>query len=372
MKTKINFDLKFYLKITLFIFVFFAIPTHAQYGLACSEYGVMAYEDYSGYCKCLSGYVFQDDGISGTRCVNANLVCTDKYGYGARYDSLSGSCECSYGYVFGKDSIGRTQCITDDKSCQNQLGYNSSATYGGQCKCNYGYVIENGQCVDGDMVCKSDHGYNSSYDDLNNKCECDNGYTLDDKKQCVEKHNSAYFKLLDIDIDREFILVESQHDYQKYILGYGIGCWDYALESYEGQNLVINMGTDFIVDFFDTIVLQNHNQTCSIMDVDWTTEEEFEVEEESVYIPPISVNTPNVIEPEPTPKIETRSIELTRGIETNSDKTDNKGNNDAKINQPTSAESTLESQATSSKNTPSKEPLSKKYNWITRFFSWFF
>src|SRR6056297_1670507 len=158
--------------------------TEAQYGSACSEYGVMAYEDYSGYCKCMSGYVFQDSYL-GKQCVNANTVCHDKYGYGSSYDSLSGSCECDYGYVWGEDMFGDLQCVSEDQACKDQLGLHSRATYGGQCECSYGYVIDTNlfgdkQCVDGDQVCHDDHGYHSSYNSLSNKCECDDDYTFDD------------------------------------------------------------------------------------------------------------------------------------------------------------------------------------------------
>lgn len=225
----------------------------------------------------------------------------------SRYDSLSSSCECSYGYVFGKDSIGRTQCITDDKACQNQLGYNSSASYGGQCECDSGYVIEDDQCVDGNQVCRSDHGIYASYNDYANKCECDDDYTFDDDNQCVKKHNSAYFTLLDINEDSDKLLVQSQYDYQNYIIEFGIGCWDYAVESYEGNNLVINMGTDFSVDMFDTLVLPNHDQNCSITGVDWTSDDSFpEPEEYDVYYnvsPAQTYTPPATFEQTPEPEV---------------------------------------------------------------------
>lgn len=269
------------------------------YSSACSQYGVMAMEDFSGNCTCMSGYVFQDSYL-GSTCVSANSVCHDEYGYNSSYNSLYNKCECSYGYVMGEDSIGRTQCITDDKSCQNQYGYNAEASYGGKCECRYSYAFDKDifgdlQCVDGDQMCHGNHGYNSSYDNISNECECDDGYTADDNNQCIEKHNSAYFTLLDISEDGDELLIQSQHNFQNYIIEYGIGCWDYTIESYERSKLVINMGTDFSVDMFDTLVLPNHDQNCSIMGVESTHDDSFPEPEEEVsnwYVPPAQKYTP--------------------------------------------------------------------------------
>lgn len=291
---QVNFQVLLFVAVAFGGF-FFIQTANAQYGSACSEYGIMAYEDYSGYCKCMSGYVFQDSYL-GKQCVSADSVCRDEYGSMSRYDSLSGSCECSYGYVLGKDSIGRTQCISDDKSCQNQLGYNSRATYGGQCECDYGYVIDGGQCEDGDSVCRSDHGINSKYNSLSNRCECNSGYTFDDDNRCIEKHNSAYFTLLDISEDSDELIIKSQYDSRNYIIEFGMGCWDYAIETYEGGNVVVNMGTDFSVDIFDILVLPNHDQNCSIMGVEWTLDDSFPEPEEndfSYYTPVNSYTEPS-------------------------------------------------------------------------------
>lgn len=256
----------------------------AQYGLACSEYGVMAFENYSGMCECRSGYVFQES-YDSTRCVSADQVCHEKYGYGSDYDTLSDSCECSYGYTFGKDSIGRTQCISESQACENELGYHSRSTYGGGCECSYGYVIDGGECKSGDSVCQNDHGYHSTYDDLSNRCECDTDYTFDDNYQCVEKQHNVYFRLLDTNFDDSELIIKSEYDYKNYIVRYGVGCFDYAISTYEGSNLVVNLGTDYDVDTFDTIVLQNHSQTCSILSREVTWDDSFpeEVAEEEEY-----------------------------------------------------------------------------------------
>lgn len=330
-------------------FLFSTQDVQAQYGSACSEYGVMAYES-GGYCKCMSGYVMGTDFLGNKSCVSGTSHCQDKYGYNARYDSLSGSCECGYGYVMSKNMFGDLQCISDDQACKDQYGINARASYGGKCECRSGYGFQEQyggtQCVSFDSICYDRLGANSDYDSLSDsctcdsgyeltqksyssgleckscfakyglhsswnylsdECECDDGYTLDDDGQCVEKHNSAYFTLLDISEDGDELLVQSQYDYQNYIIEFGIGCWDYAIESYEGGSLVINMGTDFSVDMFDTLVLPNHDQNCSIMGVDWTSDDSFPEPEEDdayYYVPPIQTYTPPAtLEQAPEPEV---------------------------------------------------------------------
>jgi len=279
---------------------------------ACKDqYGYNARASYTGGCECRSGYVFGTNMFGDEQCVDADNVCSEKYGYGSEYDSLSGSCDCRYGYVWGDNG----QCITDDQACKDQLGIHSRHTYGDQCKCSSGYIIgSNGKCSYGDTVCRSDHGIYASYDSLSNKCECDNGYTFDDDLQCVKKHNSAYFTLLDISLDGDELIIESQNDFQKYLIEFGTGCWDYAIETYEQASVVVNMGTDFSIDLFDTLVLPNHDQNCSILSVDWTNEYTFEDEviETYVYTPPVQEYTPAPI---PTYTQEPASAEETADTE---------------------------------------------------------
>lgn len=264
----------------------------------------MAYDAGGGYCKCMSGYVFQDSYF-GTQCVSGNTVCHEKYGYGSSYVSYSDSCECDYGYVWGEDIFGDAECVSEDQACKDQYGYNARATYGGQCECSYGYVIDGGKCVYGDQVCRNDHGYHSSYNSLSNACECDDEYTFDDNYQCVEKQHNVYFKLLDInpENDKE-LLIQSDYDSRKYIVRVGVGCFYTSIARYEGKNLVVNLGTDYEVDMFDTVVLQDHGQTCSIMHKERTFDDSFpEPEEEEdysyYYIPPANTYTPASVTPEP-------------------------------------------------------------------------
>lgn len=277
-------------------FSLLAAPDRAEAQYGCSDYGSFAYEDYSGSCVCMAGYVFKDDYL-GTRCVSGDSVCSDKYGYGSDYDSLSGSCECRYGYVFGKNSIGQTECISDDQACKNQLGYHARSTYGDKCECSYGYVIDGGECVDGNSLCRQRHGSYVSYDSLDNSCECDDGYTLDDDNECVKKQNNVYFKLLDINETDDSILVKSDYSGQKYILEHGIGCSLY-IEIYLNRNLVINLGTDFDVDNRDTIVLPDQSATCSITYHERTFDDSFPDEEEVYDAPSYYPETYTQEEPE--------------------------------------------------------------------------
>jgi hypothetical protein len=60
------------------------IPKSTNALSGCLDYG-MAYEDLSGYCKCMNGYVW---GYSFGKkyCISANQACIDDYGYGATAD----------------------------------------------------------------------------------------------------------------------------------------------------------------------------------------------------------------------------------------------------------------------------------------------
>jgi len=300
--------------------------TYAQYGYnsACSSYGSMAYES-GGYCQCMSGYVMGTDFLGNKSCVSGTSHCQDKFGYNARYDSLSDSCECGYGYVLSKNMFGDLQCISDDQACRDDYGLNARAAFGGKCECRSGYGFQeqygSTQCVSFDSICYDRLGTNSDYNSLTDSCgcddryelseksygdgleckscfskyglnsswsysadscECDDGYTLSDAGKCVEKHNSAYFTLLDIS-DDDRIIVESQHNFEKYIIDYGFGCPSYLVDNYEQDSIVINMGTDFSVDRFDTLVLQDHDRNCSITSVDWTSDFTFEEESSPAY-----------------------------------------------------------------------------------------
>ncbi len=296
---KININILFFFGVLILLSTFFFHTAYA-YG-ECSQYGFMATYDFlSGGCKCMSGYVFGKDILGQTSCVDANSICTDKYGYHSRYNSLSESCECSYGYILGKDSIGRTQCVSPDSICTDQLGYN--ATYNSvydRCECRSGYVIDGGQCTYGNSVCHSKNGIYSSYNSINKRCECDDGYTLDDSNQCVKKQNNVYFTLKELDTDERKAIIRSDYDYKYYLISYNYGCYASSFRRYLNQQIVINLGTDFDLDTWDKIVLQNDNETCDITqrekaDSDTTLQPK---EEEIFYFAP----QPSVVAtPQPT------------------------------------------------------------------------
>ena len=251
----------------LVVFVFVLIlgaKAHAFYD--CSSYGFYAYSDGLGYCKCMSGYVWGTDYFGNRVCVSGDSKCIEQYGIMSTYDSFSGKCECSYGYLFGTDSIGRTQCISDDSFCRNKLGYNSKYNIlTDSCECNYGYELSYKTFGSG-YECKScsmKYGFHSSYDSLLKKCECDNGYTLKDG-ECVEKHNSAYFKLKEVNADNREAIIKSDYTGSCYHISYGIGCFSSSIKRYVNNDIVVNMGTDFYVDAWDWLVLQNDNEECNL------------------------------------------------------------------------------------------------------------
>ncbi len=274
----------------IFIIVILFIPKPSQSYGDCSEYGFWATYDYlSGGCKCMSGYVFGKDILGNTTCVSGNSVCYDKYGYSSRYDSLTNSCECSYGYVFGKDSIGRTQCISENQACQNQYGYNSRSTYGGKCECSSGYEFTQKSYGSGleCQSCFSKYGIHSSYDYLGKQCGCDDGYTLKNGT-CVEKQNNVYFTLKELDTDNKEAIIRSDYDLRYYFIKYNSGCYASSFRRYLNDKIVVNLGTDFDLDRWDKIVLQDDNETCDItyrekVDSSFTLEEPQENADVQVY-----------------------------------------------------------------------------------------
>jgi len=235
------------------------------------EYGFSSrYDSLSDSCKCSYGYILGKDSIGRTQCISESTYCTSKLGISSRYNTLTDSCECSYGYILGKDSIGRTQCISQDSYCQNELGYNSTYdVLSDACECRFGYVINGGKCENGTSVCHSKHGIYSSYSDLQNKCECDTDYTLDESGQCVEKQNNVYFSLEELDTENQQAIIRSDYDYRYHLISYGIGCYDSSFERYLNRQIVVNLGTDFNLDLFDKIVLQDDDQVCDITHIEY-------------------------------------------------------------------------------------------------------
>jgi len=281
-----------------------------------SKYGYGATSDYlGGGCKCMSGYIMGKDFLGKPSCVSENEACKDQYGYNAR-STYGGKCECSYGYVFGKDSIGRIQCISTDSACNDQLGYNSKYnSLSDKCECSYGYELslKSGgglNCV----YCSTKYGTHSSYDSSSKKCECDDGYTLDNDSQCVEKQNNVYFTLKELNTDEKKAIVKSDYDYRYYLISYNSGCYSSSFKRYLGHKIVINLGTDFYLDTWDNIVLQDDNETCDIAHKEYansstTLEPEEELSYNFIPAPATSpaptqiIKTPIIPESAPAPII---------------------------------------------------------------------
>lgn len=280
--------------ISLLLIAILYTGTVRAYG-ECSQYGLMViYNSYSNTCECMSGYTFATK-YGTTQCVSLSSICTDKYGYQSRYNSLTNSCECSYGYTLGKDSIGRTQCISLSSICTDQLGYHASYnSYTDKCECGYGYVISGGTCKNGNSVCQTQHGSNSEYNNQTNKCECDSGYTFNESNQCVKKQNNVYFYLKEVNTDDKQAIIKSDYNNNYYLITYGNGCYSFSINRYLNKKIVLNLGTDFDVDRWDTMVLQDDDEVCDIrsvekVDSDYT----LETEDAPVYY----LNIPKVQQP---------------------------------------------------------------------------
>ncbi len=314
-----------FISVFLFTTGIYSVKDKAYAYGECDQYGFMAtYDILTDSCKCMSGYVFGKDIMGNATCVSGSGVCSDKYGYNSKYDSISNSCECSYGYTFGKDSIGRTKCVSYDSICTDKLGYSSRYnSLEDICECSYGYLISEGKCVHGETYCSSKHGLYSSYDSTSNICECDDGYTFDDDNECVKKQNNVYFLLKELDTDSKLAIIKSDYDYKYYLVSYGTGCYATSFRRYLNKQIVVNLGTDFHVDRWDRIVLQNNNEVCDIRSVEkvdslFTLEEEEDIE--YYYVPPptpvTTIVTPYQIStPEPVEEVVETKVEATTTLE---------------------------------------------------------
>lgn len=260
--------------------VIFPVSVSAQtyYGSSCSQYGLMAYES-GGYCKCRAGYVFGADFLGNNRCVLADSVCRDQLGTMSRYNSYSGNCECTSGYI-----ISGGQCKSRDSICRDQLGVMSHySSLSGSCECTSGYVISGGECKSGSSVCRAKHGIYSSYKSYTKTCECDSGYTLNDHGQCVKKQNNVYFKLIDVNTDDRKAIIKSEYDSRQYLITYGVGCLSSTINRYKNRSIVINLGTDYDVDAWDTVILQDDSQTCDIVRRERTHKNTLDIEDGYSY-----------------------------------------------------------------------------------------
>lgn len=231
----------------------------------CNQYGPMAMYDGFSSCKCMSGYSFGIDFMGNKSCISDYELCKDEYGYNATADLYTGKCKCQPGYGFGEDSLGRTQCVSLNSICSDDLGIHSSYdSLTDQCECSYGYIIKGGTCVDGDYYCSSQYGIYSDYNTSSNKCECDYGYTFGANGQCVEKQNNVYFTLKELDTDNKKAIIKSDYDNSYYSVTYNSGCYTTSFKRYLNHQIVVNLGTDFSLDTWDKIVLQDDDEVCDI------------------------------------------------------------------------------------------------------------
>ena len=238
--------------------------------LCQNQYGPMArYNSLYNKCECASGYLFGKNIFGETYCVSGDSICKDQYGSMAQYNSLSGKCECGLLYIFGKDSLGNTKCIHKEEWCRNKYG--SNAKYNllkDDCECKSGYELtikRSGglECVS----CLLKYGPNSTYDSISGKCKCNYGYTLDENNQCVKKQNNVYFLLKELDLNNRKAVVKSEYDQKEYIIEYDYDCYDFAIQRYLNEKIVINLGTNFILERGNKVVLYNDNATCEIKSV---------------------------------------------------------------------------------------------------------
>jgi len=121
---------------------------------------------------------------------------------------------------------------------------------------------------------------------------------MDESSQCVEKQNNVYFSLNEIDTNSKQAIIRSEYDYGYYLISYNVGC--YSINRYLNRQIVVNLGTDFDLDAWDKIVLQDDDENCDITRVSRvnasTTLEEDENENfDPVYYSEIVPNNTNYI-----------------------------------------------------------------------------
>lgn len=258
--------------------------------------------------------------------------CT-QYGIWSYYDSTTRSCKCTSGYIFGK-FLGSDYCVSKDQYCTDKYGYNSKYdSFTGSCGCRSGYIMDGGKCTDGNSVCRADHGWDAEYNSLKNTCGCRSGYTFDDSNKCVKKQNNVYFTLKEINTDEKQAIIRSQYDYGYYLIKYGYGCYSSSFNRYLNDSIVVNLGTDFSVDTFDKIVLQDDNETCDITRVSRANSSTTLYPDDGDTNSPYILNTTPRFTPNPKPldksvePVDDLAIEKTNSEQSLLDVTDTGGDN---------------------------------------------
>lgn len=291
----------------ILILLFFPSMVFAVGG--CSEYGIHAQPTPDGRCECMSGYVWGTDTLGNRKCVDADSKCRDEYGIGSSYDSLQGGCVCDSDYFWGEDSLGNDECVDGMTYCRNKFGLNSTYnSLNGECECSSGYTLGEDysgeiKCIRKEQDCENKYGTNATYNSLSDSCECRDGYELtreeftNDLKcvsctdkyglhseydysankcvceddytlkdgECVEKQHNVYFNLKWVKTDEDKAIIESEYNNDLYVVEYGYGCGFY-IEDYLNERIVVNLGTDYEVDYRDKIVLPDDEKVCDIKD----------------------------------------------------------------------------------------------------------
>ncbi len=261
----------------------------------CSEYGFYAIEISWGTCGCRSGYILwktwgMDYCISGTSycydkywydsvydrvdntcscrkwytmwknssgndyCVSSKKSCSDDYGNWA-YEKISGECWCLF-WFFAKDSSWKTTCVAWSSYCSEKFGFNAKySSWSEQCSCQtwYEFATDSSgktQC----LTCAQIYGSNSEYFYLNQSCWCSDGFIIKDGK-CELMSNSAYFILQEYDTANDRALIQSEYDENKYVIELEFVLWVTSeMNSAVGKKIVLNMGTDFMIDKWDYVI----------------------------------------------------------------------------------------------------------------------
>lgn len=193
-------QINWYLKITLFIFLFFVLA--AQNNLvsatsgACSGHGGVncsAGADWDGSVICYDGW--RSSSVLYTNMSMCGYSSPTYYYSNSSYSSCptnsyantTGSCTCFYGYIVDTDISGNQSCISGDTYCKNLYGYNTKYnSLDKTCECQYGYAFSNNKCINTDQICQDIFGLMSSYNSISQECECDFGYEYNGTR-CVKQ-----------------------------------------------------------------------------------------------------------------------------------------------------------------------------------------
>lgn len=149
-----------------------------------SKCGNNSEETGDGNCRCISGYIWENEDPDDLDCVQQVLTCGDN-----QYLGTDNLCYCNSGYFFNTK---KDKCEKYNTAwCQTQFGknvsYNKTTS---ECICKTGYLFDSkkSKCVKPSTSwCKTMYGKNISYDKTAGWCVCGKGYSFDStKNKCVK------------------------------------------------------------------------------------------------------------------------------------------------------------------------------------------